>query len=111
MKNFVQPGNTVTLAASAGVKSGDLVIVGALAGVANYDAPAAGGDVEVSLVGVFTLPKSTGAAINQGAKTYWDVSESNCTATDTGNMLIGAAVATAGSSDTTVRVRLNGVSI
>jgi predicted RecA/RadA family phage recombinase len=62
MKNFIKPGNTVTLTAPAvtGCKSGDLIIVGALAGVDAYDA-VAGADVEVTVVGIFELPKATGA--------------------------------------------------
>jgi len=35
-KNFIQNGNTVTLTAPAAVKSGDLIVVGALAGVCAY---------------------------------------------------------------------------
>jgi predicted RecA/RadA family phage recombinase len=40
MKNFLQSGDVLTLTAPAvtGCKSGDLIIVGAIAGVAAYDA-------------------------------------------------------------------------
>ena len=48
MKNFVQPGNTVTLIApSGGVKSGDPLLVGSLFGVCATDA-LEGAEVEVS---------------------------------------------------------------
>ena len=70
-KNFVQPGNVVTLPApSGGVKSGDAVHVGSLFGVCNFDA-AAGADVEVSLTGVWQLPKD-GNGVTQGAAVYWN---------------------------------------
>ena len=77
MKNYVQPGKTVTLAAPfGGVKSGEAVLVGSLFGVAAYDA-LVGANVEVSLVGVFDLPKASGDTINQGGECYWDVGSQN----------------------------------
>jgi predicted RecA/RadA family phage recombinase len=108
MRNYVQPGNTVTLTApTGGVASGDGVLVGTLFGVAAYDA-AAGGEVEVELVGVFELAKASGA-ISEGQKTYWDATNKVVTTTATGNTLVGAAVRAAASGATTARVRLNGV--
>jgi predicted RecA/RadA family phage recombinase len=111
MKTFIQSGNVVTLAAPAAVKSGDGVLVGSLFGVAAYDA-AAGADVECSIVGVYELPKASGA-INQGAKVYWVAADKNCSGADASgaNKLIGAATETAGGADAKVRVRLNGVAI
>lgn len=110
MKNHIQPGNVVTLTAPAGgTRSGDGVLVNALFGVAAYDADE-GAEVEVSLVGVYALPKSSGA-IAEGAKVYWDSTAKAVTATASGNKLIGAAVRAAGSAETTARVRLNGVAI
>ena len=50
MKNFVAPGNTITAIAPEAVLSGQLVLVGAMAGVANSDA-AAGAPVELSVEG------------------------------------------------------------
>jgi predicted RecA/RadA family phage recombinase len=68
-------------------------------------------EVETVLTGVHLLPKATGE-ITAGALVYWDVSESNCVATDgAGNVLLGAAVELAGSSAASVKVRLNGVAI
>jgi predicted RecA/RadA family phage recombinase len=107
-RTYLQPGNTIdAVAGVGGVKSGDAVVLGSLFGIAEVDA-AEGETYSLTLVGVHVLPKATGAGINAGAKTYYDVSEKNCVALDTGNVLIGAAVDTAGSSDTTVKVRLNG---
>ncbi len=66
MKNFVQPGNTITVIAPSNVTSGSLVIVGSIVGVATADA-VTGAPVEISVEGVFTLPKSLGSALAQGA--------------------------------------------
>jgi predicted RecA/RadA family phage recombinase len=110
-KNFIQPGETVTLAAPAGVSSGDLIVVGNLAGVCAHDA-AAGAEVEVTVSGVWELPKATGTAIFQGASVWWSTGDENVkAATATGLWPIGVAVRAAGSADTTVRVRLNGIAM
>ena len=111
-KNFIQPGETVTLTApTGGVSSGDLIVVGSLAGVCAYDA-AQGAEVEVTVVGVFELPKATGAAINEGARVWWSTTDKNVKAASaTGLWPIGTAVKAAGSADTSVRVRLNGVAM
>lgn len=111
-KTFIQPGDTVTLTAPAvtGCKSGDLIVVGALAGVAAYDA-AAGDPVEVTLTGVWELPKASGQ-VNEGAAVWWSTTTSDVVnASGAGLYPIGAAVAGAGTNDATVRVRLSGVPV
>ena len=62
---------------------------------------------------MFELPKATGAAIDAAAKVYWVAADSSCSADSaTGaNKLIGAATEAAGSADTKVRVRLNGIAM
>ena len=108
MKNYVQPGNTITLTApTGGVASGAGVLVGTLFGVCAYDA-AAGAEVEVEVVGVFELAKASGA-ITEGAKVYWDATAKNVTTTASGNTLVGAAVRAAATGDAKARIRLNGV--
>lgn len=110
MKNFVQPGDVVTLPAPAGgIQSGQPFAFGGLFGVAAYSA-VAGYDVETQLVGVFDLPKG-GGAISVGAKVYWDATNKVVTGTATNNALIGVCTAAAGAPAVTVRVRLNGVSL
>jgi predicted RecA/RadA family phage recombinase len=104
MKTFMQMGDVVTVTAPGAVKSGDLVIVGSLIGVAATNADT-GEDVEISLVGIFELPKVTHAGIDQGDPVYW-AAPGNCTATGAGNVLIGVCTETAGSSAPKVRVRL-----
>ena len=103
MKNFVQPGNVVTLPAPGpgGCKSGDVVSVGSLIGVAATGA-AAGKPVEVALTGAFELPLAA-AGIAQGAAAYWSGTEVTDDDLDTP---LGVAVETAGVAATTARVRL-----
>jgi predicted RecA/RadA family phage recombinase len=103
MKNFVQPGDVITVTAPAAVNSGDFVVVGKLCGVAATDA-ASGEDVEISTRGVFELPV-TGLA--QGAPVFWDTTPGALSGTATDNFRIGVAVAASGAAKT--RVRLDGL--
>lgn len=107
MKNFVQNGETLTLTAPYDVLSGAGMLVGALFGVACFDA-LSGAVVEAKTVGVFDLKKVSAQAWTLGAKIYWDNSAKNATTTAAGNTLIGAAAAAADNPSATGRVRLNG---
>jgi len=51
VKNYIQPGNTITLTAPYAVVSGDGLLVGSIFGIAAGDA-AVGEPVETALVGV-----------------------------------------------------------
>lgn len=107
MKNYVQPGDTLTLTAPYAVASGAGLLVGSIFGVATA-AAASGDTVEAAVAGVFDLAKATGAAWTVGARIYWDDTAKNCTTTASTNKLIGVAVAAAASGDTVGRVRLSG---
>ncbi|NJO54371.1 MAG: DUF2190 family protein [Bacteroidales bacterium] len=109
MKNYVQPGNTITLVAPYAVASGDGLLVGSIFGVANADA-ANGAAVEACVVGVLDLKKVGSQAWTVGAKVYWDNTNKQATTTSSGNTLIGVAVEAVGSGagETVGRVRLNG---
>lgn len=108
MKNFIQPGKTVSVLAPRDVVSGDLVIVGVLAGVAAHDA-LSGAPVEITTEGVFTLPKTSAQAWTVGAAIYGIPSTgSTTTATTAGNVLIGVAMEAAINPSGTGVVRLNG---
>lgn len=65
MKNFVQPGQNLTMLAPAAVSSGDVVVVGSIVGVALTDA-ASGAAVEVACDGVFKLAKASAATLAVG---------------------------------------------
>lgn len=105
-KNFVQPGDTLTVPAPADVASGDGVLVGALFGVAAFSAKS-GEDVEINTKGVWTLPKTSAQAWTVGAKIYWDGSK--CTTADGSgsNALIGHAAKAAANPSATGSVRLS----
>lgn len=107
MKNYVQPGNTLTLTAPAAVSSGDVVLVGAIIGVANGDA-GNGDPVDLDTVGVFTLPKTAALAINAGDVVYWDATNSVVNKTASGNTKLGVATESVPNPSAAVSVRLNG---
>ena len=109
MKNYVQPGNTITLTAPYAVTSGDGLLVGAIFGVAAGTA-ASGDPVETALEGVYDLKKVASQAWAVGDKIYWDNTAKNTTKTLTSNTLIGVAtdVVAGGATDLIGRVRLNG---
>ena len=107
MKNYVQPGEYVTLNAPADVLSGAGVIMGSLFGVANGDAQT-GKPVVLSTVGVFDLPKKTADDLIIGETVYWDDANGEVTETATGNTKIGVAIAAAGAGINSAQVRLNG---
>ncbi len=114
-------GNAYTLAASAtsngtpsastllkgeGVKSGDGLAIGALFGVATFDA-LTGDACEISDRGVYTLPKTPSAALGVGAVCWWEPKFHEVVpATGTGFVPIGVCVQAASASARTVKVRL-----
>ncbi len=108
MKNYVQPGNTITLTAPYAVASGDGLLVGSIFGVAAGTA-ALGEAVEAALTGVYDLKKVASQAWAAGDKVYWDNTAKEATKTTTSNTLIGVAVVAVagGAGDTIGRVRLN----
>ena len=91
MKNFVQPGNTITLNAPYAVASGEGLLVGAIFGIA-AGAAAIGEPVEAALTGVFDLTKIGSQAWTVGARVYWDNTNKRTTTVSTDNTLIGVAV-------------------
>lgn len=109
MKNYVQPGRTITLAAPYAVASGDGLLVGAIFGVATASAAPAE-QVEACLVGVFDLKKTASQAWSVGDKIYWDNTNKETTKTVGTNVAVGAAVEAVGNGagETIGRVRLNG---
>ena len=106
MKNFIQPGDVVTVTAPAAVSAGDLVAVGALIGVAATGV-ASGAEVEIRTSGVFDLAKTSAQAWSTvGLAIYMDASTGAATTVATGNKLIGVNVATAANPSATGKVLL-----
>jgi len=104
MKNYVQEGKTVTIAAPAAVTSGQYVVVGAIRGVAAFDA--AQGEPEVVSEGVFTLPKVAADNIAAGDLLYWTGTACTKTAGSGSKPLVGVATKPAAANSTTVTVKL-----
>lgn len=107
MRNFIQAGSNITIPAPAIVASGDVVIAGAIIGIA-AGAAAIGDSLDLVTTGVFELPKVGANAFTLGAAVYWDDTANLATVTDTGNTKIGVAVAAAGAGAAAVKVRLSG---
>ena len=103
MRNFVQPGENLTIPAPEAVASGDVVIVGEIVGVAVHAAEA-GDDVSITTEGVIALP--SGDAFTLGAKVYWDAANALCKTTASGNTEIGVAVGATTGASGTVNVKI-----
>lgn len=114
MKNFVQDGHVITVTLAADIASGAGLLSGSVFGVASH-AGVNGGALELQLVGVFDMVKSTdaGSAVTALGPVYWDDTAKKVTGDDaTGsNKLIGVALAAAADGVAEARVRLNGVSV
>lgn len=108
MKNSVQNGKVITYTNASGstILSGAVVIIGSIAAIAITDI-LDGESGDCSVEGVFSLTKDTPLAIAQGDEVFWSVSGSEVTKTATDKPL-GIAFAAAGSSDTTVNVKIYG---
>lgn len=105
MKNFIQPGDAVTIPAPADVVSGAGVLAGTLFGVAEHDA-LSGEDVTINTSGVYDMAKVSAQAWTVGAAIYWDNTAKLATTVATSNTLIGNAVAAAANPSATGRVLL-----
>lgn len=110
--NYVQPGNTVPLTAPYDVDSGNGALInGNLFGIAINDV-LSGVEGEFALVGVWDLLAQTADVFAQGANVYWDDAAKKADSSSSGaTLLIGVAIEAKAADETTVRVRLNGVSI
>ena len=106
-KNFIQNGDSImwTNGTGSDVASGDIVAINDLVGVALVDI-ADGASGAVGTKGVYEFPAVNDAAINQGAKVYYDATAEKMTPTDTDNTLAGIAWAAKALDGTVVRVRL-----
>jgi len=107
MKNYVQPGKNISIAAAPyAVASGAGCQVGAaLFGVA---AGAADNGKPVDLVteGVFDITAKTTDELAIGAIAYWDNSNKEITGTASTHLRVGVAVAAKANPAATARVRL-----
>jgi predicted RecA/RadA family phage recombinase len=109
MKNFLLSGKCLELTAPAGgVVSGGAYLHGGLLVVAAADAAATEKYVGES-EGVYELPKeATTAVFVEGEICFWDNTAKRFDETAAGRFPVGTAVKAAGSSATTVFVKLTG---
>ena len=104
--NFIEKGEVLNYtAANKPIASGELLIIGAIAGVAKTDI-AVGETGAVHITGVYSLPKAA-EAITQGTKVYWSSVNQNVTINKAEATLIGVAANNTISSESKVHVLLN----
>lgn len=106
MKNYVQPGDNLTLTAPpGGVVSGNVYVIGDdLVVVAQGDAEATEEFVGARR-GVYTLPKEAGLAIAAGDMVHWATDDLEVTKT-LSDPYCGVAVEASGAAATTAKVLL-----
>jgi predicted RecA/RadA family phage recombinase len=113
MKNYVQPGKTLTLTAPYDVAAGAACKVGSIIAIA-ASAVLSTARGEFDVVGVFDVAKATGETWTEGLIIYWDNTAKLFTSTSTSNTKAGVAVGNdaagtmAATADTVGRLRLNG---
>jgi predicted RecA/RadA family phage recombinase len=106
MKNYIQPGDNLTLTAPANVVGGQGVLVGEIFGVVASDA-ASGKPMDITTRGVFRLPKVSADVLSVGEAVYFDTVGADVGEQDTAHATkIGHAVEAAGNGATTVAVKL-----
>jgi predicted RecA/RadA family phage recombinase len=108
MKNFIQPGETITIKAATDLKSGLPVMIGNIFGVACNDA-LKDQAFELKLTGVFSLQKIATEIWAIGELVYWNEVEKALTIVADNNQLVGVSLANAANPSSFCHVRLNGV--
>lgn len=108
MKNFVQPGDMVTVTAPYTLTSGAGCLVGLLFGVAAGAYASGATDAEIKTTGVFDIAALSTDVGAVGAAAYWDNTNKRITVTSSGNTKVGVFTMAKANGDTTARVRLNG---
>jgi len=109
MKNYVQPGDTITVTAPYALSAGDGCLVGVLFGIACGTYLNGATDAEIKTEGVFDITAlstdtASGATL---VAAYWDNTNKRITTTSAGNTKVGVITKAKINGDTTARVRLN----
>ena len=111
--NYVQDGDVIEYTAGANISAGAVVKIGQILGVALNDI-ANGETGPVSISGVFTVPKVSGAVIAKGESLTWDASaaafDDNAATPATGDVTGAPAIAfeAAGNGVTSLKVKFTG---
>lgn len=107
MKNYVQPGDTLSVPAPYDVASGGGVLVGKLFGIATGSSKS-GEQVQIKRTGVFEHAKTAAQAWTLGADIYWDDTNKVFTTTATNNTLVAKATEATTNPSEVGQVVLNG---
>lgn len=106
MKNFIQPGDLLSLAPGANVSSGVGYLFGScLFGVATDDV-ASGVVGSFAITGVVEIAKTSALAITAGDRLFWDATNKCVNKTTTSQMCVGRAIADAANPSATVLMLL-----
>lgn len=110
MKNYIQAGDVIAVAAPADVVSGRFVAIGSLFGVAQADAKS-GEEVALATRGVFDLLVDNGSAVVVGDLVYMGGGDLTASADDGGDppsahIRVGVAVSDAVVEDGAARVKV-----
>lgn len=106
MKNYVQPGDVLTLTPTAAVASGVGYLFGvSLFGVATNDV-AANVAGEFITEGVVSIAKTSALAISTGDRLFWDATNKCVNKTTTAQQCVGVAVADAANPSSVVSMKL-----
>jgi predicted RecA/RadA family phage recombinase len=111
MKNFKSPGKMLRVEAgpTGGVLAGALCIVGDFVGIAANTVAVGAAGHELSLLGVYKVPKAAPLVITQGDKVYAVATNTKADAVDktsSARVFVGWAWKSALSADTTVEILL-----
>jgi len=109
MKNYVQPGDTLTVTAPYDLTPGAGCLVGIMFGIACGSYLSGAVDAEIKTEGVFDITAlSTDTASGTAlVAAYWDNTNKRITTTVGSNTKVGVIVKAKLNGDTTARVRLN----
>jgi len=106
-QNYIGEGNTISTLLGKTVESGELDVIEDVAGVYLTDG-LSGETVEFSIAGMYEVPKTAGAAWDQGEKLYFVVATGAVGTVESTNPFAGIAGAPAESADTKGALILNG---
>jgi predicted RecA/RadA family phage recombinase len=104
---YYQKGETLDYTPAENTEAGQVVSLKTRIGVAAEDIPA-GQLGHLHVVGVYSMAKADGEAIDMGAAVYYDATAEAITATEDSNTPAGYAAASAATTDATVLVQLLG---
>lgn len=106
MRNYVQPGKSITITVpSGGITSGVGVLVGSLFGIAEVTA-AQGERANILTEGEVEIAKTSALAVTEGAALYWDNTNKCVNLTSAAQKLVGVATKAAANPSATITMKI-----